>query len=282
VPFTRGRQKSRASGAILDECRALIADGAKELVLLGQNVNAYGQDKHGDGTTFIGLLHQVAKLPGLKRLRFITPHPKDFSAETVKAYEELPVLAPRLHLPAQSGSDAVLERMKRRYTSSQYLKITEELRKARPDIAISTDIIVGFPGETRDDFNQTLNLVRNARFMSSFSFCYSDRPGAYACNLPDKVPPEEALGRLEELQELQNALTGNWLAGRVGLHTDLLIEGPSRKNAPQNHDGLSWQGRDDWSNTVNIVLPEDCPGEGLYVPVVIQAARKHSLLAKLA
>ncbi len=153
VPYTRGRQKSRATGAILDECRAALDNGAKEITLLGQNVNAFGLDAHGDpGVSFPGLLRQAAALPGLERLRFVTPHPKDFSPETTALFADLPVLCPRLHLPLQAGSDAVLTRMRRRYDRAGYLRLVEELRRARPDLALSTDIIVGFPGESEADF----------------------------------------------------------------------------------------------------------------------------------
>ena len=156
VPFTRGRQKSRLSAAILAECRQRLAQGAREICLLGQNVNAFGRDSHGDGLSFARLLRQVAALPGLERLRFVTPHPKDMAAEDVAAFADVPQLCPRLHLPLQAGSDAVLRRMGRRYDSADFLRLVEALRAARPDLALSTDLIVGFPGESEADFQATL------------------------------------------------------------------------------------------------------------------------------
>ena len=173
VPYTRGRQKSRLTPAILDECRHLLDRGAREITLLGQNVNAFGRDTHGDGVSFAALLEKVAALPGLKRLRYVTPHPKDMGPEDVAAFANIPQLCPRLHLPLQAGSDAVLKRMGRKYDSARYLELVASLRDARPDIALSTDLIVGFPGETEEDFAATLELMRASDFMSSFSFCYS-------------------------------------------------------------------------------------------------------------
>ena len=281
VPFTRGRQKSRPVAAVLDECRALLEHGAKELVLLGQNVNAYGQDAHGDGTTFPGLLHEVADLPGLYKLRFVTPHPKDFSPETVAAFRELPVLASHLHLPVQSGSDAVLARMGRKYTRDGYLRLVEALNKARPDIAFGTDIIVGFPGETEADFKETLSVMQAVPYAGSFSFCYSDRPGAAACSMPDKVPSDVARLRLERLQALQQTLTRKQLAGRVGLEADVMLESLSPRQP--SAAGKSWQGRDPWGNVVHVALAarqgrEPAPGRVMRARIV--TAHKHSLLAE--
>ena len=278
VPFTRGRQKSRASAAIVDECRALLASGAKELVLLGQNVNAFGQDSQGDGTSFADLLYMIGDLPGLERLRFVTPHPKDFSAQTVEADKDLPVISSRLHLPVQAGSDAVLERMKRRYTRDDFLRLVGALYKARPDIAISTDIIVGFPGETEDDVQATLDMMRAVPFVGSYSFCYSDRPGALAVSFTDKVPQDVALERLERVQSLQDTLTAAWFFQCVGRSTRVLLESPSRKNTLAQAEGISWQGRDQWGNPVNVLLPETVDAHGLCLDVRIDSARKHSLV----
>ena len=169
VPFTRGRQKSRSPEAILDECRALIDNGAKEITLLGQNVNSYGLDRHASGdTSFAQLLRRVAELPGLARLRFVTPHPKDLSPDVIAMFAELPNLCPRLHLPLQAGSDRVLARMNRKYDMARYMSLVESLRAARPDIALSTDLIVGFPGETEEQFQETLR--RYARSISCRAF----------------------------------------------------------------------------------------------------------------
>lgn len=278
VPYTRGRQKSRSTEAVLDECRALLAGGAKELTLLGQNVNSFGQDSQGDGTSFAQLLYQVAVLEGLQRLRFVTPHPKDFSPEVVRAFGELEVLCPRLHLPLQAGSDAVLARMGRRYDSARFLEIVAALRAVRPDIALSSDIIVGFPGETEEDFQQTCRMLERVPFMASFSFCYSDRPGTNAEMLPDKIPQEVKLERLNRLQAVQDELSAAWLNSRVGQHSTLLLEGLSRKAAIEN-DEQSWQGHDPYGATINISLPAGQGTVGQMLPVSIVAAKRHSLVA---
>lgn len=278
VPFTRGRQKSRSSTAILDECKALIDNGAREITLLGQNVNAFGQDKSGDGTSFAALLRKVAALPGLERLRYVTPHPKDMGPEDIAAFAELPQLCPRLHLPMQAGSDAVLARMKRRYDSAAFLDLVERLRAARPDLALSTDLIVGFPGESEQDFQDTLQMMRASNFMSSFSFCYSDRPGTRASLFPDKIPADVAQDRLLRLQALQDELGARWLQQRVGGETTLLIENRSPKEGQGPEP--SWQGRDPYGAPVHVELPSQVDHTGYMVRVSITEAKKHSLMAQ--
>lgn len=282
VPFTRGRQKSRHADAILDECRALVDSGAKEITLLGQNVNAYGLDKHATGDVSFGqLLRRVAEVPGLARLRFVTPHPKDLSADVIAMFGELPNLCPRLHLPLQAGSDRVLARMNRKYDMARYKELVDGLRAARPDIALSTDLIVGFPGETEEEFQETLAAVRDVRFMSSFSFCYSDRPGTAASRHADKVEPAEKLRRLERLQAVQEELSGEWLQERVGCRTEVLLEGTSRKQDGEDTASESWQGRDPWGDAVNVSLPCGMGAAGLTVPVTIVTAKKHSLVGEV-
>ncbi len=282
VPFTRGRQKSRSPEAILDECRALIDNGAKEITLLGQNVNSYGLDRHASGdTSFAQLLRRVAELPGLARLRFVTPHPKDLSPDVIAMFAELPNLCPRLHLPLQAGSDRVLARMNRKYDMARYMSLVESLRAARPDIALSTDLIVGFPGETEEQFQETLEAVRAVDFMSSFSFCYSDRPGTAASRHEEKVDPAEKLHRLERLQALQEGLSSKWLKARVGCETDVLLEGISRKQDGENAGSESWQGRDPWGDAVNVSLPSGVGAPGLILPVRIVADKKHSLVGEV-
>lgn len=285
VPFTRGRQKSRAAAAVLEECRLRIARGAREITLLGQNVNAYGRDRTGDGTSFSRLLEQVAALPGLERLRYVTPHPKDMGAEDVAAFAALPALCPRLHLPLQSGADAVLARMRRRYDSAAFLRLVRDLRAARPDLALSTDLIVGFPGETEADFQATLEMMEACGFMSSFSFCYSDRPGAAATRFPDKVAPEVQHERLERLQALQEKLGQRWLDARVGQSTTLLLEMKSRRqgvpaatDAPTDRE--DWQGRDPYGVPVHVSLPAHAEHAGRLLPVRIIEAKRHSLVAQ--
>lgn len=285
VPFTRGRQKSRAADAVLEECRLCIARGAREITLLGQNVNAYGQDRTGDGTSFSRLLEQVAALPGLERLRYVTPHPKDMGAEDVAAFAALPTLCPRLHLPLQSGADAVLARMRRRYDSAAFLRLVRDLRAARPDLALSTDLIVGFPGETEADFQATLEMMEACGFMAGFSFCYSDRPGAAAARFPDKVAPEVQHERLERLQALQDKLGQRWLDARVGQSTTLLLEAKSRRQGePGEAEGPDaredWQGRDPYGVPVHVSLPAHADHTGSLLPVRIIEAKRHSLVAQ--
>ena len=280
VPYTRGRHKSRATAAILEDCRALLDSGAADITLLGQNVNAFGQDKSGDGTSFRALLDQVNALPGLARLHYVTPHPKDMGPEDVAAFGELDHLCPRLHLPLQAGSDRVLARMGRKYDAARFLRLVEELRRARPDIALSTDLIVGFPGESEEDFQATLDMMRACGFMASFSFCYSDRPGTRASRFLDKIAPDVQQDRLLRLQALQDELGNAWLAARVGQEADVLLEGRSPRDAADGC-GESWQGRDAYGALVHAPLPA---GDhlGRMVRVRIEHAHRHSLVGAVS
>ncbi len=277
VPYTRGRQKSRASDAVLTECGSLVRRGTRELTLLGQNVNSYGQDRHGDGTSFAALLQRVASIPGLLRLKFTTSHPKDIAPEVVEAFGQVPNLCPQLHLPVQAGSDAVLKAMGRKYTRAHYLDIVRSLRAACPHIALTTDIIVGFPGETAQDFEETLSLVKQVRFLSSFSFKYSDRPGVRAEKMGLKVPEEEKSRRLAILQDLQNCITAEELARTVGTEAEVLVEGRSKM---QDSDVHCWKGRDEAGRIVNFPAQED-DLTGKMARVRILAAKKHSLLGEI-
>ena len=274
VPYVKGRERSRRAEDIRRETEMLVRGGAKEITLLGQNVNVFGNDKSGDGTTFPELLRQVAAIPGLRRIRFVSAHPRDFSQETIDMFAELPQLCPRLHLPLQSGSDSMLKKMGRGYTMERYLSVVEGLRKARPDIALSTDLIVGFPSETEEEFEDTLKAVDSCGFMSSFSFCYSDRPGTRASAMPFKIPHDVQLERLERLQSLQNDRAEAWLKSRVGLVTDVLLEGPSQRRTEDNNE---WQGRDPWGDMVNVRMPEGEGRPGQFVDVKITGANKWSL-----
>src|SRR5262245_19780797 len=236
VPRTRGREISRPAAAIVAEARRLAASGVVELTLLGQPVNAYGRHDarrgRGDeaGTVpFSELLAQLDAIPGVERLRYTSPHPIFFDEGLVRAHGELRSLQPHVHLPLQSGSDRVLARMRRRYDSAEYLRLVERLRAARPDLALTTDLIVGFPGETSAEFEETLRVVREAAFVDSYAFKYSPRPGTAAAELPDPVPAEEAQERLEALQTLQRSLTVAYHRRRVGEVVEVLVEGPSRK-----------------------------------------------------
>lgn len=273
VPFTRGRQKSRRKADILAECQGRIAEGFCEIVLLGQNVNAWGKDNGEIG--FGALLEKVAALPGLRRLRFITPHPADMDRATIAAFGSLPQLCPRLHLPLQSGSNRILDAMRRRYSREDYLFLVERLKSARPDLTLTTDIITGFPGESEEDFQQTLDMARQCAFASSFSFCYSDRPGARAALMSDKIADKAKLERLARLQALQEELTSAWLQSRIGETVELLVEQPSTKGE------FSWQGRDPHGEIVNFQWQTNENPAGRFVLAKITTAKKHTLCGEL-
>lgn len=278
VPYTRGRQKSRASSAVINECRELMARGTREITLLGQNVNSYGLDNPGEDLTFTELLEEISALPGLSRLRFTTSHPKDVSPDLIRAFGSLETLCPALHLPLQSGSDRILRAMGRKYTSGRYMDIVNQLRQVRPDITLTTDLIVGFPGETEVDFQQTLAIMDSIGYDSSFSFRYSDRPGVRAASMEPKVSPEVSIRRLNTLQKLQEDWTRRKLEARVGTRDSVLILGPSKKQKP---GAVSWTGKDSGGRTVNIDFNTHHDQTGKLVRVVFTRAGKHSLEGEL-
>lgn len=228
VPTTRGIEVSRSSQEIVQEVRELVAKGVKEITLIGQNVNSYGLKVPGE-KTFAQLLYAVAEVEGVERIRYTTSHPRDMGMDVFQAYRDLPQLTSQLHLPVQSGSSKVLRRMKRFYTREKYLWVVDELRKARPDIVFSTDFIVAFPGETDEDFAQTLTLLQEVGFHSSFSFKYSPRPGTPALKLMDRNPIDPALAseRLTELQRIQREISIMANQAVVGQTLDVLVEGNS-------------------------------------------------------
>lgn len=277
VPYTRGRQKSRSSQAILQECEYLVANGVREITLLGQNVNSYGRDNSGDGVSFAQLLHKVCSLNGLERLRFTTSHPKDIASEVIEAYGKLSNLCPSLHLPLQSGSNKILKQMGRKYTREDYFRIIEKLRKIREGVTISTDLMVGFPGETYEDFLQTLDLVQKIGFDSSYSFKYSDRPGVRSSAFTGKIPEEIKAVRLYELQDLQEELTQHSLKRLVGKELEVLVEGYSARN---NEEYSFWRGREPGGRVVNFRYPELLDLFGKMVRVKIKQAKKHSIFGE--
>ncbi|MCD6320474.1 MAG: tRNA (N6-isopentenyl adenosine(37)-C2)-methylthiotransferase MiaB [Candidatus Desulfofervidaceae bacterium] len=232
VPYVRGREVSRKSEQILAEAQRLIDRGVKEIILLGQNVNSYGQDRT-DEISFPELLRRLDKLPGLKRLRFITSHPKDISPELIQAFGELETLCEQIHLPVQSGSDRILKRMGRKYTRSDYLRKIEALRKVCPNIAITTDLIVGFPGETDADFRQTLSLLEEVQFDAIFAFKYSDRPPAKAVSFPDKIDEKTKAERLTEVLNLQKPITEKKNKAKEGKILEVLLDTHSKRNPDQ-------------------------------------------------
>lgn len=223
VPYVRGRERSRNSQNVLDEVKGLLDNGYKEITLLGQNVNSYKSPS--DGMNFPGLLEKIAGLSGKFRLRFMTSHPKDFSEELAKVIADNEKICHCLHLPVQSGSDDVLRVMNRKYTSADYLKKVEILKKFVPDCAITTDIIVGFPGETEKDFEDTLKLVKEVNFASAFTFVYSKRDGTKAAVMPNQIPEEVSKRRIMQLIELVNAQTRAHSAKNVGETVEILCEG---------------------------------------------------------
>ncbi|MEC7240875.1 MAG: tRNA (N6-isopentenyl adenosine(37)-C2)-methylthiotransferase MiaB [Myxococcota bacterium] len=228
VPATRGVEVSRASEEILEEVRACTARGIREITLIGQNVNSYGL-KVGNERTFAELLYAVAEQPGVERIRYTTSHPRDMGPDVVQAYRDLPQLTSHLHLPVQSGSSRVLRRMKRFYTREHYLKLVEDLKAARPNLSLTTDIIVGFPGETEEDFEATMSLLEEVRFDASFSFKYSPRPGTPALKLEkDAVPPEVASERLSRFQARQRVIQIEENHALEDEVMDVLVEGASK------------------------------------------------------
>ncbi len=232
VPYVRGRENSRPPAAIMAEIEDFLAAGGKEVTLLGQNVNSYGRTLP-EPVTFPELLRRVAALPGLARLRFATSHPRDLSQELIGAYGELPALCQHLHLPVQSGANRILKAMRRGYTREEYLEKVARLRKVCPGLALSTDLIVGFPGETEADFEQTLELMREAEFAQAFSFKYSPRPQTRAASYPDQVPEAVKAERLCRLQALQEELTLKAQARLVGRVQEVLVEGRSKRSPNQ-------------------------------------------------
>ncbi|HMV68431.1 MAG TPA: tRNA (N6-isopentenyl adenosine(37)-C2)-methylthiotransferase MiaB [Myxococcota bacterium] len=229
VPTTRGVEASRPSAEIVDEVRRLVDGGVREITLIGQNVNSYGLKVDGE-LTFAQLLYRVAEVPGVQRIRYTTSHPRDMGDDVVRAYREIPALTSQLHLPVQSGSNRVLRRMKRFYTRERYLEVVAALRDARPDLALTTDIITGFPGETDEDFEQTLALLGEAGFVGSFSFRYSPRPGTPALRLGDAVPEAVAAERLERWQAAQRERSAAWSRSYEGQVVRVLVEGPARRD----------------------------------------------------
>ncbi|MFH1242375.1 MAG: tRNA (N6-isopentenyl adenosine(37)-C2)-methylthiotransferase MiaB [Pseudomonadota bacterium] len=228
VPYARGREVSRSPGAIFEEAKALVSEGVRDITLLGQNVNSYLWEE-GRRWTFPSLLHEISKLEGLWRLRFTTSHPKDLSDELIRCYGEVPRLCPHLHLPFQAGSNRILELMKRGYTRERYLGLIAKLRAVRPDISITSDVMVGFPGETGEDFQLTLDLIREVEFDSLFSFKYSDRKGTMAERMPDKIDETEKASRLSILQTLQKEISLRKNKELEGKKVEILVEGQSKK-----------------------------------------------------
>jgi tRNA-2-methylthio-N6-dimethylallyladenosine synthase len=271
VPYVRGPERSRDAAELRSEVERLVADGVLEVTLLGQNVNAYGLDPRSGGEasapSFSGLLRRLDSVDGLRRIRFMTSHPKDLGDDLVQAIAELPSVCEHVHLPAQAGSDRVLHAMRRGYTADEYLDRVQALRTAVPDVSITTDLIAGFPGETEADFERTLELVRAAAFDAAFTFVYSPRQGTRAADLPDQVPPEVRRERVERLIALTQQQARSSRRAWVGRRAEILVEGASR-------DGALHRGRTRQNVTVNVAGAVEA---GAIVTVEITAATSTTL-----
>ena len=275
VPSLRGKERDRRPGEVLAEVRALVAEGVLEVTLLGQNVNSYGVE-FGDRQAFGKLLRACGEIDGLERVRFTSPHPKDFTDDVIAAMAETPNVCHQLHMPLQSGSDRVLRAMRRSYRAERFLGIIERVRAAMPDAAITTDIIVGFPGETEEDFQATLDVVRQARFAGAFTFQYSKRPGTPAAELPDQLPKPVVQERYGRLVALVEEITLAEHQRLVGQRVEVLVAvGEGRKD--QATGRLSGRARD--GRLVHFVADPATVRPGDIVETVITRAAPHHLIA---
>ena len=267
VPFVRGREISRRSEEVLNEISQLADSGVSEIVLLGQNVNSYGL-KIDDQPSFAGLIRQISDIEGIRRIRFTTSHPKDMSDELIACFADLPKLCGQIQLPAQSGSNSVLERMNRGYTREEYLDRIRSLKSARPGIVITGDMIVGFPGETGEDFEETMALVEEVRYADLYTFAYSPRPGTAAAGFPEEISRDQKQERLELLLSLQKRITLEINRSFVGSLQQVLVEGPGKRTGQVS-------GRADSGKTVNFL--GDHALIGTFADVRITAAYQNSL-----
>jgi len=272
VPYVRGRERSRRPSDIINEARLLGSQGYKEITLLGQNVNSYGLDLE-DGISFAKLLRMLEEVDGIERIRFMTSHPKDLSDELINAMKDCSKVCEHLHLPVQAGSNAILSEMNRKYTREQYFKLVEKIRDAIPDIAITTDIIVGYPGETEEDFGQTLDLVEKVRFDYAYTFLYSKRTGTPAAKKQDHVSEDVKKKRFDALLELQNKISKSINDRLEGKSLEVLVEGPSKNNM------FMLGGRTRTNKIVNFKGDKELTGK--LVNVVIEKAGTWSLEGSL-
>ncbi len=267
VPYVRGREISRSPEEIMIEAKNLISEGIKEITLLGQNVNSYrweGVEKW----NFVSLLREITKLDGLLRLRFTTSHPKDLSEQLIHCFGDLDKLCPHIHLPFQAGANLVLKRMKRGYTREKYIDLIDKLRTVRPDIGITSDVMVGFPGESEQDFDMTLNLIKRVQFDSLFSFKYSDRKGTLAAKMGDKVDEADKSSRLSALQNLQKQISLKKNRALEGKRLEVLVEGYSKR-------GGQISGRTGSNKVVNFI------GDNSYITNLVTVTIKHGFLNSL-
>lgn len=267
VPYTRGREKSRSLRAVKQEIINLVNDGVKEVMLLGQNVNSF---RDADGNNFAALIRALDEVEGLERIRFMTSHPKDLSDELIACFGDCKKLCHNIHLPVQSGSDEVLRRMNRHYNRQRYMEIVEKLRTTCPDLSISTDIIVGFPGETEEDFLDTLSLVREVEYDSAFTFIYSPRVGTPAAKYDNQIPENIKHERFDRLVEEVNRCSAKKNSEYLGRIVDVMVDGPSKNDAD------AWSGRTDTFKLVNFTSEEPLT-EGQMVSVRITETKTFSL-----
>jgi tRNA-2-methylthio-N6-dimethylallyladenosine synthase len=277
VPSLRGKERDRRPGEILAEVQALVDDGAIEVTLLGQNVNSYGVE-FGDRGAFAKLLRACGSIDGLERVRFTSPHPAAFTDDVIDAMAETPNAMPQLHMPLQSGSDKVLKDMRRSYRSKKFLGILDKVRERIPHAAISTDIIVGFPGETEEDFQATLAVVEQARFASAFTFQYSKRPGTPAAELPDQLPKSVVQERYERLTALQDRIAAEENAKQLGSRVEVMVTAQQGRKAGETHR-LSGRARD--QRLVHFSVPDgaQAPRPGDLVTVTVTEAAAFHLIA---
>ncbi len=277
VPYTRGEEVSRPLSDVLVEVTRLVDQGIKEVTLLGQNVNAYrGLMEDGAGCDVADLallLEYINEIPGIERIRYTTSHPREFTVRLIETYEKLPKLVSHVHLPVQSGSDRILAAMKRGYTTLEYKSIVRKLRAVRPDISLTSDFIIGFPGETEADFEATMKLIEEVNFDDSFSFIYSPRPGTPAAEMSDNTPHEIKQDRLQRIQERIQRQAQAVSQRMVGTTQHILVEGISKKNPSE------LCGRTDNNRMVNFAGDFDVTGH--FIGVEITAALSHSLRGKI-
>ncbi len=270
VPYARGRERSRPPQSVVAETRRLVDEGFRQVTLLGQNVNSY----HHEGTDFAGLLRQVSDVPGLLRVRFTSPHPKDFPLDLIEVMAQIPKICKHIHLPLQAGNDRILKLMRRTYSKKHYLDLVDKIRSRMPQIALSTDIIVGFPGETDAEFADTVEVMTRVRFDSAFIFKYSERPGTLAAKkYPDDVPDEVKTARIVRLNEIQRSISTEKYTAQIGEIQEILVEQQGTKKSLQQS-----QGRND-ANTM-VILSGSAVKPGTLVQARIWDATAHVLKGK--